>query len=101
LVEQFEKHLSDGEQWDDKNFANWLSGQVNASPKDEKVVQETTKSNILVSVYSMYKYALFYSRKIFKNSQIYSIDDFSFLASLLSDKKLMKANVIRKNIAEK
>ena len=49
----------------------------------------------------MYKYALFYSKKIFKNSIIYSLDDFSVLASLLPDKQLMKADVIRKNATEK
>ncbi|MDZ4807261.1 MAG: MarR family winged helix-turn-helix transcriptional regulator [Bacteroidota bacterium] len=49
----------------------------------------------------MYKYALFYLRKIFKNSLIYSIDYLGVLATLLPDKQLMKADVIRKNITEK
>ncbi|CAN5812952.1 hypothetical protein BH10BAC3_BH10BAC3_21970 [soil metagenome] len=100
-AEKFDNQLEDGEQWDDKNFANWLTGEVNAGNKEESVLPEKPKTNIVVAIYFMNKYALFYSRKIFKNSKIYSIDDFSFLASLLPDKKLKKADVIRKNIAEK
>ncbi len=100
-AEKFENQLSDREQWNDKNFANWLSEEVNATIKEDTTLPEKTKTSVAMSVYFMYKYALFYSRKIFKNSQIYSLDDFSFLASLLPDKKLKKADVIRKNIAEK
>jgi len=100
-AEKFENQLVDGQQWDDKNFANWLSGEVNATNKADPVLSEKTKPQIVMFIVFMYKYALFYSRKIFKNSKIYSIDDFSFLASLLTDKKLKKADVIRKNIAEK
>ena len=100
-AEKFDSQLSDSEDWDDKNFANWLCSEVNSTNKEDTVLPEKTQSSIVVSVYFMYKYALFYSRKIFKNSQIYSLDDFTFLASLLPDKKLKKADVIRKNIAEK
>lgn len=100
-AEKYDSQLSDGQQWDDKDFANWLSGEVNATNKEVPVLAEKAKTSIMVHVLFMYKYALFYSRKIFKNSQIYSLDDFSFLASLLPDKRLKKADVIRKNIAEK
>jgi len=100
-AEKFENQLVDGQQWEDKNFASWLSGEVNATNKADPVLSEKTKPQIVMFIVFMYKYALFYSRKIFKNSKIYSIDDFSFLASLLTDKKLKKADVIRKNIAEK
>ena len=100
-AERFEVQLSDGEQWDDENFAKWLSHEVNATKKSDTVLSEKTKPAITMYIYFMYKYALFYSRKIFKNSVIYSIDDFSVLASLLPDKQLKKADVIRKNITEK
>jgi len=49
----------------------------------------------------MYKYASFYSRKIFKHSLIYSIEDFGVLATLLRDKQIIKADVIRHCISEK
>lgn len=100
-AEKYENQLSDDEQWNDKSFANWLSEEVNATTKEEAILPEKAKPAIIMYVVSMYKYALFYSRKIFKNSKIYSLDDFSFLASLLPDKKLKKADVIRKNITEK
>ena len=100
-TEQFENQLRDGEHWTDENFAVWLSNQVNVSKQKDLVSAKKPKPAITMYIYFMYKYALFYSRKIFKNSMIYSIDDFSVLASLLPDKKLMKADVIRKNVTEK
>lgn len=98
-AEKYENQLSDGQEWDDNDFATWLAIEVNAA----KVVAAVPKQqqSLAMPVYFLYKYALFYSRKIFKDSLIYSLDDFSFLASLLPDKKLKKADVIRKNIAEK
>ena len=100
-AEKYEESLADGATWDDKGFAIWLSKELNVTQNEEVVLTEKTKPSILMYVVFMYKYALFYSRKVFKNSPIYSIDDFSFLASLLPDKKLKKADVIRKNISEK
>lgn len=100
-IEQFESQLSDGEQWNDENFAVWLSSEVNAAKQKDLVAPKKPKPSITMYIHFMYKYALFYSRKIFKNSMIYSIDDFSVLASLLPDKQLMKADVIRKNVTEK
>ena len=100
-TEKYENQLSEGEQWTDENFAAWLSNEVNASKQMDLVSPKKPKPVITMYIYFMYKYALFYSRKIFKNSIIYSIDDFSILASLLPDKHLMKADVIRKNVTEK
>jgi DNA-binding MarR family transcriptional regulator len=100
-AEKFDRQLLDGQKWDDKNFASWLDNEVNTAKYVDSVLPEKPKPSLAMAVYFMYKYALFYSRKIFKKSQIYSLDDFSFLASLLPDKKLKKAEVIRKNVAEK
>lgn len=100
-AEKFETQLPEGQVWDDKRFATWLASEVDNSNKVVAAGSEKSKGSVAMPVYFMYKYALFYSRKIFKNSKIYSLDDFSFLASLLPDKKLKKAAVIRKNIAEK
>ena len=100
-AEKFDNQLADGQEWDDKNFATWLSAEVNSASDTMIVLHKKTKPALTMYIYFMYKYALFYSRKIFKNSLIYSIDDFSVLASLLPDKQLKKADVIRKNITEK
>jgi DNA-binding MarR family transcriptional regulator len=100
-AEKFENQLLPGEQWNDKIFANWLSVEVNVTNKADKDLPENTESAIAMFIIFMYKYALFYSRKIFKNSLIYSIDDLGVLATLLPDKQLKKADVIRKNITEK
>lgn len=99
--EKFESQLSNGESWSDEKFSNWLINEINTSNTKAAESPKKSQAQIMMYVVFMYKYALFYSRKIFKNSKIYSIDDFSFLASLMPDKKLKKADVIRKNISEK
>lgn len=98
-AEAFENQLAEGEVWDDGKFARWLAGEFKTSAEPELVKKH--KGSITMSVHFIYKFAQFYSRKIFKNSLIYSLDDFSVLAGLLLDKKLMKAELIRKNITEK
>ena len=100
-AEAFENQLAEGDIWDDTKFAHWLAGEFKTSPNTEQPIAKKSKASITMSVHFLYKFAQFYSRKIFKNSLIYSLDDFSVIASLLPDKKLMKAEVIRKNITEK
>jgi len=100
-AEKFDKQLLAGEQWDDKYFVSWLSAELNADTETDTVLPENTESTIAMLIIFMYKYAVFYSRKIFKHSIIYSIDDFGVLATLLPDKKLKKYDVIRECIAEK
>lgn len=95
---EFESQLLPGETWDDIAYAQWLLGHVN---KDTVYLDKKITKAIPMLVVFIYKYAVFYSRKILKNSVIYSLDDFSFLASLLPNKHLKKSEVIRKNISEK
>ena len=99
-VSEFESQLPSGEDWNDVSFANWLLREVSKSNEQSVVTTKSSKAIPMFLVF-MYKYASFYARKILKKSKIYSFEDFSFLASLLPDKQLKKADVIRKNIAEK
>jgi len=100
-AENFESKLADGQQWDDKHFASWLSAEVNAFNTTAIELTPDTDGDISMYIIFMYKYALFYSRKVFKHSIIYSIEDFGVLATLLPDKQLKKADVIRETISEK
>ncbi len=100
-AEKFDNQLVDGQQWDDRNFADWLSNELDIAKKEDMHLPENIEPAITMYITFMYRYALFYSRKIFKHSNIYSIDDFGVLAALLPDKKLKKADVIRECIAEK
>ncbi len=59
-AEKFESQLSDGAQWDDKIFANWLSDEVNVTIVADKDMPENTESAIAMFIVFMYKYAFFY-----------------------------------------
>lgn len=49
----------------------------------------------------MYNYAIFYSRRVFKDSPIYSLVDFGFMAALLPNLEKTKSQLIQENIMEK
>jgi DNA-binding MarR family transcriptional regulator len=100
-AEKYEHQLTDGEQWNNESFANWLSVEVNTTDPAPKELPPDIDGDITMYIVFMYKYASFYSRKVFKHSLIYSIDDFGVLATLLPNKQLKKADVIRETISEK
>jgi len=99
-AEKYDSQLTEGEQWVDGNFASWLSNEVKPVITINDV-HDDVNGDISMLIIFMYKYASFYSRKIFKHSLIYSIEDFGVLATLLPDKQLIKADVIRQCISEK
>jgi len=64
-AEKFDNQLSDGQQWHDKKLASWLSDEVGKENQVESGIPANTEAAITMYIAFMYKYALFYSRKIF------------------------------------
>lgn len=89
LVEQFEKETS-LKDWNKEVFVSWLFQRKspNGSP-------HSSYSDGLIAMHIGYlsNYAKFYAKKVFKDSNLYSLDDFSLLAALFPDKK-MKQTVL-------
>ncbi len=49
----------------------------------------------------MYRYVKHYSRKVFRDSSVKTLEEFSYLATLLQYQALTKAELIKKNVHEK
>lgn len=80
------------------DFANWI-----ISKNAVKDIPENPYINGLIGMNLgfIHNYLMFYSRKMFKTSGIYSIYDYGILMSLFPNKKLKKTDVLKQNILEK
>lgn len=67
------------------------------SQKIENNIERVIAQHLLF----MYRYIKFYSKMVFTDSRIKSIEDFSFLISLMQETALPKSELIRRNIFEK
>lgn len=102
LVEDYEMAGGQTEEFDQEDFSSWLL------TRQERKVSVTTANpgppvNGLIAMYIsfMARYAQFYSRRVFRDSAIYSDDDWGVLISLYPYQKMKKTEVIRGCIMEK
>ncbi len=96
-LDQF-KDLQNGADFSELDFANWI---INKNVEKENVENPYINGLIGMNLGFIHNYMMFYSRKMFKNSEIYSIYDWGILMSLFPDKKLKKIDVLKLNILEK
>ena len=95
-VEEFQEESKSKGAINRKEFAQWLLAQ---EPVEE--VRPHLDGNIAMYIGMLYNYTTFYCRRIFKNSEIYSIIDHSFLMGLMPDQKKTKSQLIQETIMEK
>lgn len=109
-VAEYESH-SKAENLDLQGFTEFLKAENDHFPSKrklgghhEKGIQkkgERQETSIAILVTFIHRYAKLYSRKIFLNSKISSLDDFSYLIVLVTHDSLSKTELIRKNVHEK
>jgi MarR family transcriptional regulator, lower aerobic nicotinate degradation pathway regulator len=116
-LEEYEATHPDDSKEDDREvlyqFGTWLAAKNSSS--DERLQMETSQSSsttapqngvIVMFLGFVYKYLVFYSRRVFRSSPLYALDDFGVLMTLYSRSpttvvKMSKADVMRLNILEK
>jgi MarR family transcriptional regulator, lower aerobic nicotinate degradation pathway regulator len=96
-LEQF-KASQNGRELTELDFATWIINNNSTKDKPENPHQDGL---IGMNLGFIHNYMMFYSRKLFKNSAIYSIYDYGILMSLFPDKSLKKIDVLKQNILEK
>ena len=69
--------------------------------EDNQSIENNIERVITQHILFMYRYIKFYSKMVFADSNIKTIDDFSFLITLLQQPALPKTELIRRNIFEK
>jgi DNA-binding MarR family transcriptional regulator len=81
------------------------AGDKSTSEKDQRLALEDTPTNLdsIIGqlIVFMNRYSKQYTKKALKNSEIKTIDEFSYLAMLLNFGYLSKIELINKNIQEK
>jgi|GEM_PF-580053 len=104
LVEAFEREGGDTHQLDRESLASWLiTYQRGNGKKQSRLPEAGPRLNGLIAMYLnfMGRYAQFYGRRIFRDSEIYSDDDWGILVSLFPDRQMKKTEVLRGCIMEK
>jgi MarR family transcriptional regulator, lower aerobic nicotinate degradation pathway regulator len=92
---------------DIKHFesSNINAGDKNSAERDARLALEETPSSldntISQIIVFLYRYAKQYIKKALKDSEIKTMDEFSYLATLLNFNQLSKIELINKSVQEK
>lgn len=111
-VADYEQSLSSEHQFNLEGFANFLNAPIQndsinfrklGGNKEEGIQQQGQRkeTRIAILVTFMYRYAKLYAKRVLADSEIHSLDDFSYLILLLTHESLSKTELIQKNVHEK
>lgn len=99
-LDEFVLHLSP--QTDLNSLKNSFVKKATVKPEENgQRVENNIERVIAQHILIMYRYIKFYSKMVFADSKIKTIEDFSFLITLLQEPALPKTELIRRNIYEK
>lgn len=103
LVQDYESGGGKTDAFDREDFISWLMTNHSRLVKKEENPPAGAPLNGLIAMYLsfMARYAQFYGRRVFRNTDIYSEDDWGVLITLYPDIQLKKTDVIRQCIMEK
>jgi DNA-binding MarR family transcriptional regulator len=98
-LEEYEAEIGGVNRLTKGEFAQWLLKE----PEGEEPQEEEVYTDMYISSYLGYlqKFVTFYSRRIFRQSDIYSLDDYSFMVSLYPQNEMKKSELIQANAMEK
>lgn len=102
-AEAYEAEGGNTEVYDHEDFLAWLITHQTRRWEPMESLSAGPPTNELIAMYLsfMARYAEFYSRRVFRNSVVYSADDWGVLVSLYPNLQLKKTEVIRGCIMEK
>ncbi|HLO70692.1 MAG TPA: hypothetical protein VK167_07480 [Flavipsychrobacter sp.] len=111
LTEQYEAEVDGKVKPTAKDFAVWLFNKTKSDPSaDLRMGNEPyeqvdngnkIETEISILIVNMYRYARVYSKKALENTPLQTVDEFGYLATLLTYNCLKKTELIAKNIHEK
>ncbi|MDX1913063.1 MAG: winged helix DNA-binding protein [Saprospiraceae bacterium] len=104
LAHAYEQAGGDTAILDREDFLSWAFGAYLSNEKTAQPAERSGPSpNGLIAMYLsfMARYAQYYSRRVFRDSAVYSEDDWGVLVSLYPYKRLSKTEVMRGCIMEK
>lgn len=100
LAEAYQQQTN-AQRWQKEQFVSWIINEASKSQKETRDIIPSQDGLISMFLGIAYKYAQFYARRVFRNTEIYSLDDFAVLVSLFPNKEFKKIDVLRMCIQEK
>ncbi len=111
FTEQYEADIDGKVTPTAKDFAVWLFNKTKShrsedirmgdAPYEEVENGNKIETEISILIVNMYRYARVYSKKALENTPLQTVDEFGYLATLLTYNCLKKTELIAKNIHEK
>jgi DNA-binding MarR family transcriptional regulator len=98
-LEEYEAEIGGVDRLTKAEFAQWLLKE----PEEGISGEEEVYTDMYISSYLGYlqKFITIYARRIFRQSDIYSLDDYSFMVSLYPRNEMKKTELIQTNAMEK
>jgi hypothetical protein len=100
LAEAYQQQTH-AQRWQKEQFVSWIINEANQSQQVPQTLVPSQDGLISMFLGIAYKYAQFYARRVFRNTEVYSLDDFAVLVSLFPNKEFKKIDVLRMCIQEK
>lgn len=103
LADAYESGGGNTGEFDQEDFVSWLITGQQQRTREAAEPASGPPVNGLIAMYLsfMARYAQFYSRRVFRDTVVYSEDDWGVLVSLYPDARLKKTDVMRGCILEK
>ena len=76
LAEAYQQQTQ-AHRWQKEQFVSWIINEANKSQKGPDAFIPSQNGLISMFLGIAYKYAQFYARRVFRNTEIYSLDDFA------------------------
>lgn len=84
-----------------EQFALWLLGEKTKSERPNLAANSKINGYIAMLITFMSRYSNFYTRRLFANTEVYSIDDFAVLLVLREQGYMTKTQLFKSSIMEK
>ncbi len=107
-IEAYEKDQADPNTLSVAGFNDWMfqsflvGKSIREGDKALKNSQDNEKDvNLSILIGTLFRYVKNYSKKVFENSQVQTIDEFTYLAMLMNYGNMTKSELISRNVHEK
>lgn len=104
-IEAYEQAQGELDNLSVEGFNDWMFEQFLSKNQEVKAVNYAKGNekdiNLSVLIGTLFRYVKHYSKKVFEHSTVQSIDEFTYLAMLMSYGSMTKSELIARNVHEK
>lgn len=107
-LEEYE-NTNTNKPFDIESFSYWISDELSKKPRiynaiekiyKENIIQQSLDVQISILIGRMGKYARVYSKKVFKQTKLSGLDDYTFMATLMFIPSMIKSELTHHNLMD-